>query len=181
MILRTPKALVPASFLFAALLALSPTASSAETCSQPLSTGSEPVVRDCIEIARASIDAVSCPDCICDTNGSGEVSIADALRCLWFVVGLDVTLDCPTCDSSTTTTEQTCASCSEAFFHTAGEEELCESSRLLYDAMIDCPCSDCAEDCAGYCDEDPETRASRTCPRCVYDNCRDTIAACLED
>ena len=169
-----------ASLLLAAMLALAPTASSAETCSQPLSDGSTPVVRDCIEIARASIGAASCPDCVCDTNGSGGVSITDALLCLFYVVGLDVSLDCPTCES-TTTTEQTCATCREVFFHTADQEEMCESSRVLFDAMLDCPCVDCADDCEGYCDEDPETHATRECPRCVYESCRDTVAACLED
>jgi hypothetical protein len=96
-------------------------------------------------------------------------------------VGLDVGLDCPTCDSSTTTTEQTCASCSEAFFHTSAPEELCESSALLYDAMIECPCTECAVDCEGYCDDDAGTRASRACPQCVYETCRDAVAACLDD
>jgi hypothetical protein len=169
------------SILFAAVLICTPTASSAETCSQPQSDGSEPVIRDCIEIARASLGAASCRDCVCDTNGSGEISIADALRCLLFVVGLDVTLECPACNSSTTTTEQACASCSDVFFHAAGEEELCESSRVLYDAMLDCPCTECSQDCAGYCDSDPETHATRACPRCVVESCRDTVTACLED
>ncbi len=169
------------SLLIAAALALAPAVSSAQTCSQPVSDGSEPVVRDCIYIARASIGSADCRDCVCDTNGSGSVSIVDALRCLWFVVGADVTLDCPTCDSSTTTTEQACASCSEVFFHTAEEVDLCESSRILYDAMIECPCADCAEQCAGICQTDTATTFTRECPRCIYESCRDTISACLED
>jgi hypothetical protein len=168
-------------FAFAAMLTCAPTASSAETCSQPLSDGSEPVVRDCIHIARASIGAVSCRDCVCDTNGSGEVSIADALRCLWYVIDAEVTLECPTCDSTTTTTAGTCASCSDVFFHAAGPDELCEASQILHDAMIDCPCAECAGDCAGYCDGDPDSHATRECARCVLDGCRDDVAACLDD
>lgn len=180
--MSNPMARQLAFVLVAAMLACAPTASSAETCSQPQSDGSEPVVRDCIHIARASIDAVSCRDCVCDTNGSGEVSIADALRCLWFVIGVDVTLACPACESTTTTTTaETCASCSDVFFHAAGPDELCEASQILHDAMIDCPCNECDADCAGYCDDVPETIASRECARCVFDVCRDDIAACLED
>jgi hypothetical protein len=167
--------LIAGSALFAA------TAASAQTCGQPASDGTKPVVRDCIQIARASLGAADCRDCVCDTNGSGDVSLTDALRCLWFVVGADVTLDCPTCDSSTTTTEQACASCSDVFFHVGEQEDLCESSQLLYDAMIECPCTDCSEICAGICQTDTATTLERGCPRCIYENCRDAVAACVED
>jgi hypothetical protein len=173
--------LVSTVALAAALLALAPASRAADTCSQPVSTGSEPVVRDCIQIARASIGAVSCRDCVCDVNGSGTVSIADALRCLWFVVGGEVTLDCPACNESTTTTEPACASCSEALFHTADVEDLCESSRVLYDAMIDCPCDSCAEECAGICQTDSMTTVGRECAACSFDQCRSRVHDCLED
>jgi len=46
---------------------------------------------------RAAVGASVCELCVCDVNGSGEVTASDALAVLQAAVGLDVTLDCPPC------------------------------------------------------------------------------------
>jgi hypothetical protein len=174
-----PIALASRCVLLAGSVFLAASSPAFAECGQPLSEGGGPKVRDCIYIARASLGVVPCSDCVCDTDGSANQSVGDALRCLWHVVGAEVTLDCPTCESSTTTTEPGCAACGEAFFHTAAEEDLCESSRLLFEAMMDCPCTECAEDCGGLCDTDSTT--THVCPHCIFDSCRQAVADCLDD
>ncbi len=186
------RALVAASLFAASTLLLigSAAATPADAaCAQPVSSGSEPTVRDCIQIARASIGAVSCSDCVCDTDGSGDVRIGDALRCLWFVVGGDVTLDCPPCESTTTSsTLPACAPCGEALIGIAKPDELCDSSRLLYDALKSCPCDQCADACRDVvchstdpAETDAPSGSPRLCLGCYVEQCRDEFQNCADD
>ncbi len=73
-------------------------------CSQPISSGPEPVASDCLTILRAGVGQTSCPLCVCDTNDNGSIVASDALLCLRKAVGQAVTLSCPDCEPVTTTT-----------------------------------------------------------------------------
>jgi len=65
-------------------------------CSQPVSTGPNPLASDCLFILRSAVGASTCsPACICDVNGAGGVTATDALSCLKKVVGQSVALACP--------------------------------------------------------------------------------------
>lgn len=72
-------------------------------CAQPVTTGSEPAVTDCLFILKSAVGLTQCePECICDVDGSATVSVVDALLCLALVTGQDVTSMCP-CEPPTTT------------------------------------------------------------------------------
>jgi hypothetical protein len=65
-------------------------------CSQPVSTGSNPMASDCLFIVRSAVRSSTClPECICDVDGAGGVSATDALTYLKKVVGQNVKLACP--------------------------------------------------------------------------------------
>lgn len=65
-------------------------------CGQPASMGAAPSVSDCLYVLRASVNTATCtPQCICDTNGSGGLSAADALVCLRSVINGPAMHDCP--------------------------------------------------------------------------------------
>jgi hypothetical protein len=85
-----------------ALLALFVFAGGAEAakgaCSQPSSTGSDPIASDCLFILRTAVGSSKCgPACICAPKGSLPTVTSDALLCLRGSVGQPVVLDCP-CD-----------------------------------------------------------------------------------
>lgn len=179
-----------AAILSVALLAgSSPTWAAQGSCGQPVSQGSEPTLVDCLYIARASVGAATeCPDCACDTNGSGEVRITDGLRCLWFVVGQDVTLDCPPCEASTTTTLPPCASCNDVLVGLADEADLCEDLRPIYDAMDGCLCDQCGSQCEPICgsvilpgDEPVAAFGGGSCLGCYFDQCSQALRDCIEN
>lgn len=76
---------------------------SAGDCGQPVSSGTEAVVSDCLFILQSAVGQHECdPACICDLNGGG-IATSDALLCLRNAVGQEVTLACE-CPSTTTTT-----------------------------------------------------------------------------
>jgi len=176
------------AFLCAALFAVPSVAWSAD-CAQPVSETGSPTIKDCIYIARSSISDLPCANCVCDANGSGDIRITDALRCLWFVVGGDgVTLDCPPCNDTSTTTLPGCASCNDALVGASDVEDLCESSRILYDDMKACPCEACPQECGPtppLCASAERTitsaPSSYACIRCLVESCRPAITACFED
>src|SRR5512140_118617 len=57
-------------------------------CGQPVTGGVSASVTDCQYILKAAVGIEVCAtECVCDTNGNGTVSTADALRCLKSVVG----------------------------------------------------------------------------------------------
>jgi len=71
-------------------------------CGQPVSTGTDPQVVDCLFILRVAIGEETCGSdpCICDTSASGATTATDALICLWVAVGHIVQ---PTCSCTGTT------------------------------------------------------------------------------
>lgn len=52
---------------------------------------------DAVYALRAATGLAECADCRCDLNGSGTVTVSDALRILKVSVGQDVQLSCPAC------------------------------------------------------------------------------------
>ncbi|HEY2772590.1 MAG TPA: hypothetical protein VGK20_00930 [Candidatus Binatia bacterium] len=67
-------------------------------CSQPVSTGADPVATDCLFILRAAVGSATCSrPCICEPRGVATKA-TDALLCLQFSVGQNVPIDCP-CNS----------------------------------------------------------------------------------
>jgi hypothetical protein len=75
-------------------------------CGQPLTTGTMPMASDCSAVLRAAVGLRACENCVCDVNSSQSVSALDALLCLKFAVGQNISLDCPSCDNVTTTTRE---------------------------------------------------------------------------
>jgi hypothetical protein len=66
------------------------------SCSQPVSTGTDPVASDCLYILRTAVGAVVPPKpCITRTRGGTITRASDALQCLTYSVGGPVTVDCP--------------------------------------------------------------------------------------
>lgn len=57
----------------------------------------DPLASQCAYILRAAVGIASCHNCVCDLNGSGSISVLDALICLHQAVGQDVALACPAC------------------------------------------------------------------------------------
>ena len=73
-------------------------------CAQPVTTGIDPAVTDCLFILQSAVGLTQCePECICDVDGSATVSVIDAQICLALVTGQGVTSMCP-CEPTTTTT-----------------------------------------------------------------------------
>jgi hypothetical protein len=187
--MRSVLNLTTASVSLCAALLSAPSVAWTADCAQPVSETGGPTIRDCVSIARSSISNLPCRACVCDANGSGDVRITDALRCLWFVVGGEVSLDCPPCDDTSTTTLPQCASCNDVLTGLAPVEDLCESSQVIYDAMKACPCDACADDCAAtsLCEGVQPTGAelasstSFPCVQCVVDQCRQSVLDCVED
>ncbi len=74
-------------------------------CGNPFDPANDEVrVTDALYTLRASVDLESCPACICDVNSDGVIGSTDALRVLWRVVRLPITLDCPAPGSMSSTT-----------------------------------------------------------------------------
>lgn len=170
-----PMRMIHSAAVLLAVLLSAPTSAFA-VCGQPVSEGSGPTVADCIYIARAGFGAVPCSDCVCDLDGSGEIRISDALRCLRVVIGAEVPLECPPCESSTTTTLPSCSPCRDALFGLAEPEELCEEDAVLYDDLNGCLCScHCFAFCGACIDE-----VTGTTPLGCLRECKPQIAACLE-
>jgi hypothetical protein len=73
-------------------------------CSQPASSGPEPVATDCLYILNVAVGLLTCsPECACAPKGTLPISATDALTCLASVVGGSIAPDCP-CDTTTTST-----------------------------------------------------------------------------
>lgn len=54
-------------------------------------------VTDALEILRAAVNESSCVACLCDADGSGKLSAADAARVLARAIGLRAKMECPAC------------------------------------------------------------------------------------
>ena len=79
-------------------------------CSQPVSTGANPLASDCLFILRVAVNLQVCTPqaCVCDPTGDGNTTASDALTCLKKAVGEPITLMCPcTTTTSSTTTSTT--------------------------------------------------------------------------
>jgi len=65
-------------------------------CGFPFGAGqTSPTAAAALYVLKAALGLVPCALSVCDTNGSGSLSAADALVLLWYVVGRDVALQCP--------------------------------------------------------------------------------------
>jgi hypothetical protein len=70
----------------------------ADVCGKPCTGGrGEPQATDALFMLRAALDLVACAACVCDVDGSGDVSATDALRVLARAVGSGPELDCAAC------------------------------------------------------------------------------------
>lgn len=69
----------------------------ASSCGDPSPPYDEVTSSDARFVLRAAVDSVAGDPCVCDVNGSGEVSATDALVVLRSAVGLDILLTCPSC------------------------------------------------------------------------------------
>lgn len=68
----------------------------AGSCSQPVTTGTDPLATDCLFILRAAVGTATCTNpCICQPRGIAPTRASDALVCLQYSVGQPVTIDCP--------------------------------------------------------------------------------------
>jgi hypothetical protein len=131
-------------------------------CSQPLSSGVNPVASDCLFILGVAVNLQACTPqpCVCDPTGDGSTTASDALRCLNKAVAEPVTLLCP-CDtttSSTTTTMPSNSNCTND-----GDCGVTE----------DCVCSDCDDDL--FCSNPSSCNHNDICQSfeegCVCDDC----------
>lgn len=168
----------------AIVLGFAPTSRAA--CSQPVTLEGDATLKDCLFIAKAALGTEACAECVCDVNGSGDVRITDALRCLRHVLGADVALECPPCVDTTTTTMPSCASCNDALFGQAPQEDLCEESLPYYDEMQACPCRECGDvcemsDCVVADPLSAQTSGGWQCLRCLYEACRQSVVDCVEN
>lgn len=182
-------AALPALVFATALGVALPAAPALAVCGQPTGQGDSPTLQDCLHIARASVARESCAPCVCDTNGSGEVRVTDALRCLWYVVGADVSLDCPPCSGSTTTTTlPSCAPCGQVLLGLADPADLCAEDIELYDALRLCPCNHCHEECRLLCPSREPSASStsslvidpKLCSTCYAEHCAPLLGECVE-
>jgi hypothetical protein len=127
---------VLAAALFAGVLAYPHLAIGAQgDCSQPVSSGDNPVASDCLFILNVAVGIQTCtPEaCVCDPTGDGNATATDALTCLNKAVSGDVPLLCP-CDSVTTTSTTT-----TTFDSRCKHDGVCN-------ADDDCICPDCDTD-----------------------------------
>jgi hypothetical protein len=93
-----------AGLLIPVLLASAgPSAAAVGDCGQPVTNGTKPLTNDCLYTLRSAVGIVECELCVCDTDGGGTIAASDAQRCLRAAVGLSVTLSCPDCPSTTST------------------------------------------------------------------------------
>jgi hypothetical protein len=177
-------------FLLAALsLGGVPHGQASDFCSQPVSESPDPILRDCIHVARSSIGLEDCAKCLCDVDGSGDIHLSDALVCLRYVIGNDVELACPECSVSTTTstTMPGCASCNDVLTETREYQELCPLAKHVYDDMKSCPSRSCGCACGFLrvcipginCCDDPFPNAHE-CLECLY-GCGETIQNCRDN
>lgn len=149
-------------------------------CSQPVTTGEHPLIRDCVVVARASVGIDECAECVCDVDGSGQIQISDGLRCLRYVVGSESTLACPACEETTTTTTLPgCASCDDVLTGKREYEELCPLAKLIYDDMVDCPRESCGCACNSPCLIEPWNCFPKCWP--YYGSSPSECIRCLKD
>lgn len=66
-------------------------------CGNPVEPFDSVTASDALYILRASVEAVSCEPCVCDSNGSGDTTASDALVVLKHAIGVSMPLDCPVC------------------------------------------------------------------------------------
>jgi len=105
-------------------------------CSQPTSSGADPVAGDCLFILRSAVGLVACDVCVCDVNGSGEVFTSDALLCLGLAVKISSAVAmCPACVQTTTTTTAPISS-------TSSSSTLSTTTTLAAMCLSDADCAD---------------------------------------
>ena len=74
---------VSSLLITALLIAAGPAHADFGDCTQPVSTGPDPVATDCLFILRTAVFLETCnPDCVCAPKGSLPVTATDALLCL---------------------------------------------------------------------------------------------------
>jgi hypothetical protein len=138
-------------------------------CSQPLSSGLNPVASDCLFILGVAVNLQACTPqpCVCDPTGDGSTTASDALRCLNKAVAEPVTLLCP-CDTTTSSTTT-----------------MPNNSDCIDDGMCtndDCVCSDCDNDF--FCRDPANCKDDGICRTflegCVCDDCM-THPECLDN
>ena len=138
-------------------------------CSQPVSTGANPLASDCLFILRVAVNLQACTPqaCVCDPTGNGSTTASDALTCLKKALGESIILLCP-CDTTTSTTTTTTM-----------------PSNCTNDgdcANDDCVCSDCDDD--PFCSDPANCEDNDTCQTfeegCVCADCM-THPECLDN
>jgi hypothetical protein len=72
-------------------------------CCQPLTNGNGPTASDCLFILKVAVGSEDCEACVCSPDGNANVTASDALLCLKKAVGQSVTLQCESCNTTTTT------------------------------------------------------------------------------
>ena len=157
--------------LIVGFLSGSQTAGAAQgDCSQPLSSGANPVASDCLFILGVAVSLQACTPqpCVCDPTGDGSTTASDALTCLNKAVGGPIMLLCP-CDTTTssTTTMPSTSNCTND--GNCGVTE-------------DCVCSDCDDDL--FCSNPSSCNHDGTCQSfqegCVCADCM-THPECLDN
>jgi len=84
------------------------TASAAQECGHPLSTGATPTASDALFTLRAGVGIGSCDILVCDVDASCSVTATDALVLLRASVGQPVTMECAVgCFATTTSLPET--------------------------------------------------------------------------
>jgi len=79
---------------------MQPSAHAAQNdCGQPLSSGDNPTASDALFVLNAAVGLQTCDPCVCDTDASGAVTAADALRTLSVAVGAGIPLACEPCST----------------------------------------------------------------------------------
>lgn len=126
-------------------------------CSQPVSSGSNPLASDCLFILGVAVSLQSCtPEpCVCDPTGDGNTAASDALTCLKKAVGEAVALLCP-CSTTTTTLPDSdcihdtlcsnddcvCPDCDTDPF--CSNPSSCNNNGICQPFLEGCVCADCA-------------------------------------
>jgi hypothetical protein len=141
-------------------------------CSQPVSTGTNPLASDCLFILRVAVNLQACTPqaCVCDPTGDASTTASDALTCLKKAVGEPITLLCP-CNTTTSSTTTTTTNGGSANCTIDGN---CSND--------DCVCSDCDDDL--FCSDPGNCTDNGNCQTfvegCVCADCM-THPECLDN
>ena len=199
----------PAALAFVFVLATGDVAgASPGDCARPVSDGETPTAADCLAILKTAVGSSACdPQCICDTNGSGQVTVNDALLCLFVSVGSQggpgLSCSCPDPQFGVTSAEVSSLAGSALNIGWNGighQDRFYEGASFTYRVLrrcdggagtvcavdADCPNRDCEPTCDGAVDSlceivgpTHEGHCATTLTRCRTDaDCPDR-ASCL--